>query len=32
LGSGFYVNSVSRFGIEKIITGYLKNQGKENKY
>ena len=32
LGCRFYINSVSRYGIEKTITGYLKNQGKEKKF
>lgn len=31
-GSGYYINTVSRHGNEKIITNYVKDQGKEKEY
>ena len=31
-GSGFYINTVGRHQTEKVITEYVKNQGKETEY
>lgn len=31
-GRGFYINTVSRHGNERIITEYVKNQGREDEY
>jgi len=31
-GSGFYINTVGRHSNEKVISEYVKNQGKEKEY